>query len=34
MAIYKYINTKNMASDQTKVYNKITTFNYNTSIHT
>jgi len=23
-----------MASDQTKVYNKITTFNYNTSIHT
>ena len=33
MAIYKYINTQTMASDKTKVLNKVTKYNYNTSIH-
>jgi len=30
MAMYKYINTQNMASDQTKVLNTIAKYNYNT----
>jgi len=34
MAIYKYINTQNMASDLTKVLNTIAKYNYNTIIHT
>ena len=32
--MYKYINTQNMASDQTKVLNTIAKYNYNTFIHT
>jgi len=34
MAIYKYINTQNMAGDLTKVLNTIAKYNYNTFIHT
>ena len=34
LAMYKYINTQNMASDQTKVLNTIAKYNYNTFIHT
>ena len=34
IGMYKYINTQNMASDQTKVLNTITEYKYNTFIHT
>ena len=34
MAMYKYINTQNMASDLTTVLNTIAKYNYNTFIHT
>ena len=32
--MYTYINTQNMASDQTNVKNTIAKYNYNTFIHT
>jgi len=34
MAMYKYINTQNMASDLKKVLNTIAKYNYDTFIHT